>query len=208
MSGDGHIGRKALTLTILVLLCAVVGGYGYLATGPTEDSGRIFLANSGGAVMFEHRNHTALVDNCANCHHDKLTASLSNQCGDCHDDGLAADEFSHADLIEIHLSECTICHGVSDTSVNTSCRECHPKVQESELGLTACSECHDDGYSGDMIDHDDMVAIEGHTCNSCHIPRSVSDVYHEQCNHCHEHHDRARFVEADGNARCNICHLK
>ncbi len=31
--------------------------------------------------------------------------------------------------------------------------QCHPGTQENEADMVDCSQCHDDGYDPDMLDH-------------------------------------------------------
>lgn len=208
MNGNDRSGRKTLPLVILVVLSAVAGGYGYLTPEQTHDTGRYYFNNAGGAVMFEHRAHSNRVEVCADCHHDVLLVDLENQCRACHDDDFDAGDFDHADLVAVEEHECAHCHKVDESMPMRSCRDCHPSIQENEPGVVTCTECHDAEYSAGLMSHDDMRAIEGHSCETCHVVRSVSDVYHERCNRCHEEVNSPMFVDADGNTRCNVCHLK
>lgn len=208
MSGKKTSGRRILPLVILVALASAVGGYGYLFPRKTNGTDRFYLTNAGGPVMFEHRAHFNMAEACASCHHDIVTGEVASQCSDCHDDNFNAGDFDHAALKAAKGHDCVYCHEVDESTPIKSCRDCHPTTQESEPGIVTCPECHDENYSAELMTHDEMLAIEGHTCEICHVVRSVSDVYHEQCDRCHIKQNPAIFVDAEGNSRCIICHLK
>jgi hypothetical protein len=104
---------------------------------------------------------------------------------------------------------CVQCHhNVEAETEAASCRECHPGIQPSETNTVACIECHDDSYSPDMMEHEEYLEMEEHSCLGCHTPRSVSNAYHKNCSDCHLENSRERFTKANGELLCGACHLR
>ncbi len=200
--------KKSVVLVILTVIAGIVGIGGYMFGGQPPETGRYYIRNSGGAVMFDHAQHTQLAEDCADCHHTVLSADDRNSCSTCHDDEMSADYFEHADLKEIHAQKCTFCHNRAPEAEPQPCQECHPKAQPADNTNISCSECHDDSYTKDLLTHDEMQQIEAHSCDGCHNSRSLNVVYHEQCTGCHLRQDEEKFATKSGEVNCNICHLK
>jgi hypothetical protein len=198
---------KWLPLTFFTLVAGLVGVAGYWVKSEPSNVGRYYLPNSGGAVMFEHKVHTTKVDGCEDCHHELLSSDSRNACSDCHED-FVAEDFKHADLKTIESHSCGTCHQINESALPQTCRNCHPPVQESDESSIACDECHDDDYTTDMLTHDEMQEVHDHSCGNCHYSRSISIVYHEQCNGCHSIENHSLFTTRDGDMRCEMCHLK
>ena len=210
MSGN-FINRRVWTrsLTIVILVAAVSAIIGGLSDNGVVKADRVYLQNSAGAVLFDHGKHSSSADSCAQCHHDLLAAEQSISCQECHGEDVVAEDYSHAGLKEIHSRNCSRCHQQSnDDQQATSCRECHPGTQPSEKQTIACSDCHDDSYSPEMIAHDEYLEISEHSCLGCHTPRSVSEVYHTNCSECHVENRPDRFTKAGGDVLCGACHLR
>ena len=195
-------------LLALTVAAALAGIIGFWASGESADSGRFYLRNSGGAVLFEHDRHVEMSDGCVACHHTLLLSDERQDCADCHGDEVAAEDFEHSDFMQIDAHTCQTCHQADDSRQAGSCRDCHPDAQESDQAIVACGECHDDDYTADALGHDEMQEIHGQSCEGCHNARPVGSVYHEQCNRCHFNENREVFATRDGSARCERCHLK
>jgi hypothetical protein len=211
MNGRKPSSAKLRSLIILTVLAAAAGITGYLAdseAGADDNPRRFYLKNAGGAVLFEHEFHSTLTEGCESCHHDILSSDDRHPCTQCHDEGFAAEDFSHAELVEIAGHDCESCHRVNEEKQIQSCRSCHPLVQEEAQGIVPCQDCHEEGFSPDMLTHDEMQDVEGHECSSCHIPSSVSDSYHHQCNRCHLADSPDVFADEKGDALCFRCHLQ
>lgn len=199
---------KARVLIVLTLVAGLVGVAGYWVESEPTDTDRYYLRNSGGAVLFEHQAHVDLVDGCESCHHDLLLSDSRQACSDCHGEDVVADDFDHDDLKAIEAHTCGVCHQVNELAEAKSCRHCHPSVQEVDLQIVSCAECHDADYTPDLLTHDEMLEVDGHLCEGCHNPRAINVVYHEQCNRCHLIENPKLFAAEDGSGRCEICHLK
>lgn len=89
-----------------------------------------------------------------------------------------------------------------------SCRECHPGMQPAEKNTISCQQCHDDDFTPDMLEHDEYLEVEDHTCLGCHTPQSVSQVYHLNCTNCHLETLPNRFTNKGGDVSCGACHLR
>jgi hypothetical protein len=203
-------GRQKRTILFagLCISCLIVGSaIGYFYRPPTNSS-RFYLDNTGGAVLFDHGFHTKQVESCAECHHDLFMVDEMTMCTECHDEQMLAEEFTHQELIEIESHECSSCHTVNNERKEQSCRACHPQLQQETTTLVSCSECHDDEYTSELLTHDEMQELDGHSCDGCHHPQSLSDSYHRQCNSCHLRENAQLFSASDGQARCSACHLK
>jgi hypothetical protein len=202
-----HDLRKYGPLTILFLVAAGTGLVGYLQADPASNHDRIYLRNGGGPVLFTHAGHAARADDCVTCHHD-LVGAVATDCSECHDDGYEAGLLEHAELLEIDDHTCAGCHELGDPDSIRSCRQCHPAAAIDAV-VPSCGDCHDDpDYTPELASHADLLTIEDHTCDGCHVAVPVSDAYHTQCNACHLTLAPARFAAADGRARCVACHLK
>ncbi|MGB3210233.1 MAG: cytochrome c3 family protein [Desulforhopalus sp.] len=104
---------------------------------------------------------------------------------------------------------CVTCHhNIKADSEAASCRLCHPGFQPNEANTVACLDCHDDSYTPDMMEHEEFLEIEGHSCLGCHTPRSVSSAYHKNCSDCHLENSPEKFTHANGELRCGACHLR
>lgn len=209
MNGDNRKAKRPYPLIVLTVLAGLIGVAGFWAGADSPaGSDRFYFRNSGGAVLFEHNNHIDEADGCESCHHNLFLSDSRNECTDCHDDGMSAEDFTHADLKEIDGHSCAGCHQLNETIEAGSCRQCHPAAQESDERLIACSTCHDDDYTPDMLTHDEMQEVEGHECDGCHNISTASGAYHEQCSGCHLQQNPDKFAATEGGVRCEQCHLK
>ncbi|MEW6412719.1 MAG: cytochrome c3 family protein [Candidatus Zixiibacteriota bacterium] len=208
MNGKLDKKTKSITLIVIVVLAGIAGVAGFVMEKSPSHGERYYWNNPGGPVMFEHRAHFEMSDACENCHHEVIRGDVERDCSECHGEDFDAKDFDHADLMAIESHECGLCHLKDESMPIQNCRECHPKTQDEENRIVACPECHSDEYTEDTITHDEMLAIEGHTCDACHVVRSAADVYHEQCDRCHARENPKLFVDENGNSRCNVCHLK
>lgn len=208
MSGDISRQGRSLPLILLALLAGLVGIAGYWTEGEAPESDRYYLRNIGGAVLFEHQAHADMTGGCEGCHHNLLLSDSRHPCSDCHDEAIVADDFDHDNLKTIEAHRCEFCHRVNESAQTQSCRNCHRAVLETGLRIVTCSECHDDGYTRDLLTHDEMQEVDGHSCDGCHNPREISVVYHQQCNRCHLVESPKKFASENGSAKCQSCHLK
>lgn len=210
MSGNNHNRKnwtKSLTLVMLVAVVgAVIGCMGKVDETTTD---RVYMRSSNGSVLFDHGKHSTAAESCAKCHHELYSAAQTTSCQDCHDEGLDAEEFNHAQLKEAHSRDCSKCHEETGTDVKpVSCRECHPGMQTAEKNTNSCQQCHDDDFTPDMLEHDEYLEVEDHTCLGCHTPQSVSQVYHLNCTNCHLETLPDRFANKGGDVSCGACHLR
>lgn len=198
---------KALTIVMLVTVTGAI--IGCLTNVQEVKTDRVYLMSSAGSVLFDHGKHSRSAESCAQCHHDLYSATQATSCADCHDEGYVADEFNHARLKEAHNRDCSKCHEEAETVVKpTSCRTCHPGHQPSEAQTNSCLVCHDDDYTPDMLEHDEYLEVEEHTCLGCHTPQAVSQVYHTNCTSCHLETLPDRFTTPGGDVSCGACHLR
>lgn len=168
MSGKGRNRRNwtgSLTIVMVVAVAAAV--IGCMVDIDTDKTDRLYLKNSAGPVLFDHKKHSQSDDSCIKCHHD-----------------------------------------VSDEVEASSCRECHPGIEQSETFTVGCIECHDNSYSPEILDHYEYLEIDEHSCLGCHTPRSVSEAYHTNCSRCHLETSPKRFTTANGELLCGACHLR
>lgn len=210
MNGDIRNRRNwTRSLTIVMLVAAMSAFVGCMADKGAKKTDRIYLQNSAGAVLFDHGKHQNSTTSCAQCHHDLYRATPAASCEDCHDAGRAADEYSHAELKELHNRDCAKCHeqGAADAQA-VSCRTCHATTATADTLTTSCSQCHEDSYSKEMMTHDEYTEIDEHSCLGCHAPRAVSEAYHTSCTSCHLETLPTRFATAGGDVSCGACHLR
>ena len=89
-----------------------------------------------------------------------------------------------------------------------ACRACH---RTGEGAAPSCEDCHaGSGYTGDMLEHAELAAIEGHTCNACHVATRLADAMHGQCNRCHLDLEEGGFIARsrdDDATVCATCHM-
>lgn len=210
MSGKPR-GRKNWTLSLTVAVLAAVAAVviGCMSGTDTVTTDRVYLNSTAGNVLFDHGKHNGEIDSCASCHHDLYNAEQATPCAECHDDEVEPDEFEHSELKEFHGRDCSTCHEQTvDDDQAASCRSCHPGFQESEVRVVGCTECHDDDFEPEMMEHDEYLEIEDHSCLGCHTPGSVSEVFHTNCTSCHLQSAPERFTNADGTVMCGACHLR
>lgn len=210
MSGnirDRRNWTRSLTIVMIVAVVAIV--IGCMVDADSGKTNRLYLKSSAGAVLFDHEKHSQDAESCSLCHHDLYGAEQVVTCVECHEEEVDASEFDHSELKDIHSRDCSTCHEQSvEDDQAVSCRTCHPGVQENDKNTVGCIECHDDSYSPDMMQHDEYMEMEEHTCLGCHAPKSVSEAYHTNCSHCHLKNAPERFSSADGKVQCGACHLR
>ncbi len=210
MSGKNQNRRnwtRSLTVVVLVALIGVL--IGSLPSKSDKKTDRLYLQSSAGAVLFDHNKHKTTADSCLECHHDLYSARQATSCSECHDDGYFGSDYEHSELKEIHVFDCATCHEqAADNRQATSCRECHSATPSNDNLTNKCSECHDDSYFPEIMDHDEYTEIEDHTCLGCHTPRALSDSYHINCTNCHLETLPDRFATNDGDVSCGACHLR
>lgn len=197
------------SITIALVLAASAAVIGSLREVESSDVDRLYLRSTAGPVLFDHGRHQENVGDCVSCHHDLLSAAQAVACGECHDDDMQAEDFDHPELREYHGGECVKCHEQNrDDEEAVSCRSCHLPSSAQKTGFLGCSDCHDDDYTPDMMDHGEYEEIEEHTCDGCHAPESISETYHANCTPCHLESSPQRFGDVDGKAVCGACHLR
>ncbi len=207
MNGSPKRRNWTKSLTIAVIVASVATIVGCVINSSSSNTDRIYLISSAGNLLFDHGKHNKTAESCAQCHHNLYGAAFVASCEDCHDDGVEADDFDHAELKSMHERDCSKCHeqDASDDQA-VSCRTCHLPVQENTDEIS-CSECHED-YTPDIMDHDEYLEVEDHSCLTCHTPSIVSEAYHTDCNRCHLEKAPKRFADNAGKAVCGACHLR
>ena len=148
-------------------------------------------------------------DNCTRCHkHSDLIKPVApasqTYCAMCHEEGDGALEF--ADLGH----NCAACHGVSESTDGVqACGSCHKSGQDE---VQTCDDCHaDEGFTPDDLTHAELVSIEAHACEKCHVASSRVDALHHQCSRCHMDLEKGTFFtrsKDDAESVCQTCHMK
>lgn len=198
-----------LSMTMALVAAAAAVGIGVFFDRDPAAAERFYLSSSAGSVLFDHKRHQETTDFCGACHHDLLGSGSEISCFECHADEIEPEDYEHAELKEFHGSDCSQCHEQNkDDAEAVSCRSCHPAAQKEEPGTVACSACHDDEYEADMLEHQEYLEIEDHSCLGCHEPESVSEAYHNGCFSCHIQASPERFLNADSTVKCGGCHLR
>jgi len=211
MSGNLRKRRNWIrSLTIVAIVAGAGAVLGSLAPQEPVTTERLYLQSSAGSVLFDHGKHSSDAESCAVCHHDLYGAEPVTACIECHDEGFSADDISHTRLKEIHSRDCSTCHEQSrEDDQATSCRECHSTTQDSDTRTVSCTECHDDdSYSPEIMEHDEYLEIDDHSCLGCHAPSTVSEVFHTNCSNCHLETAPDRFATDGGEVSCGACHLR
>ena len=213
--------KTRLSLCVVALALIALGAVGAALRGEEEASGRVFLANSAGGVLFDHDGHRSLAGACVACHHDLVVGGGYGACAKCHDEGefSAADGLEHDEILENHADEedvtCASCHEIAPAEKAQHCGVCHGKETAVATAEGGCTACHDEDEVDyrDFSDHGEMLSTHAEadtplTCGQCHALRSRSDAYHGQCNDCHLAASREKFADTEGRARCARCHMK
>ncbi len=131
---------RVYALAVLSVAGLGLGMGGYVRGTPTSDAVRFYLASDGGAVLFEHKDHSLRLDSCVACHHE--LAGEACDCQDCHDDpSYSAAQTDHAELLELHERACDSCHEIAPAAEAESCRECHAETL-AQVYHQSCSACH------------------------------------------------------------------
>ena len=112
----------AYCLAAILLVVGVIC-YAAFAKKAPEQPIRIMLKNTGGNVLFDHKEHMSESGygiECADCHHDlENEGDRPSTCGECHtDDG--EDAPTRPDAFH---KQCQTCHEEGGGPVN--CVECH-----------------------------------------------------------------------------------
>jgi len=210
MSGNNNRRNWTRSLTAVILLALAAAVVGCLGKQQPKATDRHYLRATAGSVLFDHGVHQASAASCADCHHPLYSSTRIAECGDCHDaEGHSPEDVGHDQLINIHGRDCGTCHeGRTENADVVSCRACHTKTQDGDAVTKKCSECHDDSYSPDMMEHDEYLEVKEHSCLGCHAPRTISEAYHTSCTGCHLQEAPERFTRQDGQVVCGACHLR
>lgn len=213
--------KSRLLLLLAALFVVGLGVLGYVLAGGNEASGRVFLANGGGGVLFDHASHGEQAGACAVCHHDLVIGGGYSACDKCHDEGefSADDGLEHDEILENHADEddvtCASCHEIAPNDKAAHCGTCHGGEAAEKLSEKGCEACHDEDEVdyGDFSGHGEMLAthVEAEAelkCVQCHAVKGRSDAYHDQCNACHLKVAGDKFADDEGRALCARCHLK
>lgn len=207
MNGRANPRNLTLTLSIILVLSGVIAVAGYCYPEREVATEVYYWPNSSGAVLFDHNQHKEYTDGCENCHHELVVGQEVLACDNCHED-YSPDDLEHSDLAAIEEHTCNYCHAIGDHSAIQSCRSCHLAAVDGNPGLVTCSSCHDDAYEPDQLSHNEMQEIEEHSCSGCHIPATISAVFHDDCSNCHLTVGPDIFTSAAAEIRCERCHLK
>ncbi len=78
-----------------------------------------------------------------------------------------------------------------------ACAVCHHELV-GEAG--PCADCHDDDYTPDLAGHDELTAIDGHSCEGCHELADSGQA--RGCRACHP----AAAAEGAAFLGCDSCH--
>jgi len=208
MNGNA-LRSKQRALVLVVIIAGIVGIAGYALPEKQTDSGRLYLRNSAGPVVFNHIGHSEQTGACVSCHHDLIGEADPASCANCHGEYMQAADFTHEVFTSVEGHECSFCHQIAPDTAAQNCRTCHPESQEADANTAECSTCHDASYTPDLMSHN--MLNEVHTssgCETCHAPREIQTAYHDQCNDCHLRQQPEMFSADDGGARCERCHLK
>jgi hypothetical protein len=208
MNGKAHRIPKSRALVIFTVIAALAAVAAQFAASGSVEPRRLYLQSSAGAVVFDHEAHAGYAEGCESCHHELLLSDKRAACSDCHDEGMSSEDFDHEELKTIEGHACERCHEVDKNIRANSCRGCHPTDEPVDLATVGCVECHDDDYTPDMMTHDELRDVEGHSCEGCHHARAIGAVFHGYCNHCHLTERPGIFADGNGGARCQSCHLK
>ena len=208
MSGKFRGLPNTRALIIFTALAALAASAAYVLDSGPGQAHRFYLRSSAGAVVFDHEAHTGYGEGCESCHHELLSADSRIPCSDCHDEGMTHEDFEHDELKSIEGHACERCHEVDKNARANSCRSCHPADEPIDLAPVGCVECHDDDYTPDLMTHDEMRGVEGHSCEGCHRPGAIGAVFHGHCSQCHLAERPGIFADEKGGARCQSCHLK
>ncbi len=193
-------------LTVVLLLAIAAAAVGYMVDGNATGTDRLYLQNTAGPVLFDHAAHSQQAESCAVCHHPLYSAAEAVSCAECHGERPETDQADHRRIQEMHGGDCSLCHQETQGEAS-SCRQCHPSRQEEETSTVACTTCHDDGYSAEMLSHDEYQDIAEHSCLGCHAPQALADIYHSNCSGCHLQQAPQRFSQAGDEVRCGACHV-
>ncbi len=151
-------------LVVLAAVALCLGIYGYLGETPAAESGRVYLTNNGGPVLFTHAAHAEQVGNCVACHHD-LVVDLVASCDDCHDAGeMDPDLLDHADLQAIEAHSCDGCHEIAPAADAAGCRDCHDNAEIADRYHQQCNNCHLAQARARFAGDDQQVR-----CEACHL---------------------------------------
>jgi len=59
-----------------------------------------------------------------------------------------------------------------------------------------------------MMEDEEYLEIEDHSCLGCHTPISVSSACHKNCSDCHLENSPEKSTPANGELLCAACHLR
>jgi len=212
MNGKNGLNFNTSGLVFLVLIASALAIWGYCQPSQASTGDRIYFMNPGGAVLFNHQHHADQSAGCESCHHHLYNADISSECADCHDDDVTAEEFAHAELLEIEDHECSFCHELHDDREPQNCRQCHLHTADESASVISCSSCHEceeDSEDCAELDltHEEMLDVHENDCTNCHQLSSISSVYHLQCINCHQEERAEIFGKDAGEWNCQACHL-
>ncbi len=189
------IEKRFIPILALTGVLALVALVGYLIPDPVETvPRRVTMLNTGGPVVFEHKQHEALVPSCMSCHHDQSVLTEEERkkheplaCGVCH--GVTVDrqfiDTHEASYAKFGEKTCLVCHhytpgrqdwghAVHAEEFEVECVTCHHSDTSIEETPTNCAECHEEGVAPSKASFEEGV------------PPTLSDAVHARCASCHQ----------------------
>ncbi|MDO5536026.1 MAG: cytochrome c3 family protein [Desulfovibrionaceae bacterium] len=189
------IEKRFVPIVVLTGILAAVAVIGYLLPEQAEEvPKRVSMLNTGGPVVFEHRQHESLAASCMDCHHDQTVLTEEERekskplaCSVCH--GITVDK----EFIATHESAyrkfgdktCLVCHhyvpgkqdwghAVHVEEFEVECTTCHHSDTSIEETPSNCADCHEEGAAPSKTPFEEGV------------PPSLADAVHSKCASCHQ----------------------
>ncbi len=191
------IDKRFIPILILTGVLALVAVVGYLIPDTVEEvPKRVTMINTGGPVVFEHKQHEEMIPSCISCHHDQSVLQGDEEiknnkpisCAECHDVTIDKEFIAnHVEYYDVKFGEktCLVCHhylpGKQDWGhdlhsqiFDLECDTCHHSDTAIEETPTNCAECHEEG-----------VAPAGNNFDEG-VPPPLADAVHDRCASCHQ----------------------
>lgn len=187
--------KRFIPIAVLTAVLGLVAVIGYLLPEQVEEvPKRVSMLNTGGPVVFEHRQHESLAESCITCHHEQIVLTEEERakskplaCDVCH--GVTVDKKFIETHEEFYLKHgektCLVCHhyipgkqdwghDVHAEEFELDCTSCHHKDTSIEETPSNCADCHEEGQVPSKAAFEEGVAP------------SLADAVHSKCITCHK----------------------
>jgi hypothetical protein len=194
--------RKKIAYTVLVLAIGIAIALYTSDVSSSEGMPETIslgsLAKVYGPVAFSHEMHSAMAEDCGDCHHYG-GAGETPSCGKCHPATLASKESGPPGLKDAYHGQCIACHKEMEMGP-TGCMDCHTKRKSETPAVKQASKDAPVKQKSEKLPETFTLSSLENMYQPVVFTHAMHAQMAEECVSCH-HHSQAGQTPA-----CDECH--